>query len=86
MYVLDPCTGTGSYLVEVLKTVEATLVAKGEGALAAHMVKRASMERVFGFEILSAPFVVAHLQLGLLMQALGATHPRESKVSTEATR
>ena len=30
------------------------------------------MERVFGFEILPAPFVVAHLELGLLLQYLGA--------------
>ena len=30
------------------------------------------MERVFGFEIMPAPFVVAHLQVGLTMQALGA--------------
>lgn len=29
------------------------------------------MKRVFGFEILPAPFVVAHLQLGLLLQNLG---------------
>ncbi len=30
------------------------------------------MQRVLGFEILPAPFVVAHLQLGLLLQNLGA--------------
>ena len=30
------------------------------------------MKRVFGFEVLPAPFVVAHLQLGLLLQRLGA--------------
>lgn len=30
------------------------------------------MQRVFGFEILPAPFVAAHLQLGLLLQHLGA--------------
>lgn len=30
------------------------------------------MERVFGFELLPAPFVVSHLQLGLLLQGLGA--------------
>ena len=30
------------------------------------------MERVFGFEIMPAPFVVAHLQVGLTMQALDA--------------
>ena len=30
------------------------------------------MERVFGFEIMPAPFVVAHLQVGLTMQGLDA--------------
>ncbi|MGH2558957.1 MAG: type ISP restriction/modification enzyme [Thermomicrobiales bacterium] len=35
-------------------------------------LKRTAMERIFGFEILPAPFVVAHLQIGLLLQNLGA--------------
>lgn len=72
VYVLDPCCGTGTFLVEVLKTIHATLLAKGGDALTAGDVKRAAMERVFGFEILPAPFVVAHLQLGLLLQEIKA--------------
>ena len=72
VYVLDPCTGTGSYLVEVLKRIDVTLRAKGDDALVAHDLKRAATERIFGFEILPAPFVVAHLQLGLLLQNAGA--------------
>jgi hypothetical protein len=72
VYVLDPCCGTGAYLVEVLKRIAATLRAKGEDALAAQDVKRAAVGRVFGFEILPAPFVVSHLQLGLVLQNLGA--------------
>lgn len=72
VYVLDPCTGTGSYLVEVLKRVQKTFEEKGEDALVAQDLKRAATERVFGFELLPAPFVVAHLQLGLLLQNLGA--------------
>ena len=35
-------------------------------------MKQAAAERVFGFEIMPAPFVVAHLQVGLTMQALDA--------------
>jgi len=73
VYVLDPCTGTGSYLVEILRRIKKTLVEKGEDALVAQDVKRAATQRVFGFEILPAPFVVAHLQLGLLLQNLGAS-------------
>ncbi|MBI4644562.1 MAG: N-6 DNA methylase [Deltaproteobacteria bacterium] len=72
VYVLDPCCGTGAYLVEVLKHIYATFKANRDDALIAQDLKTAARERVFGFEILPAPFVVAHLQLGLLLQNLGA--------------
>ncbi len=71
VFVLDPCCGTGAYLVEVLRKIEKTLKEeKGEGALAELSIKEAAQKRVFGFEILPAPFVVAHLQMGLLLQNL----------------
>lgn len=69
--VLDPCCGTGAYLVEVLRKIDETLQAKGADALTRQDVKRAAMERVIGFEIMPAPFVVAHLQLGILLAGLG---------------
>ncbi|MDA8064547.1 MAG: N-6 DNA methylase [Thermaerobacter sp.] len=72
VYVLDPCAGTGSFLVEVLRRIAATLREKGQDALTADDVKQAALERIYGFEILPAPFVVAHLQLGLLLESLGA--------------
>jgi len=71
VYILDPCCGTGAYLVEVLRRIDANLQDKGIGALVGSQLKAAAMNRVFGFEILTAPFVVAHLQLGLLLQNLG---------------
>ena len=73
VFVLDPCCGTGAYLVEVLRKIENTLKEKGEGdALNAEAIKEAAQKRVFGFEIMPAPFVVAHLQMGLLLQNLAA--------------
>jgi hypothetical protein len=78
VYVLDPCCGTGAYLVEVLKRIHATLQAQGGDGLAAHKVKLAALSRVFGFEIMPAPFVVAHLQLGLYLQNLGAPLAEET--------
>jgi len=71
VHVLDPCCGTGAYLVAVLKRIAATLHAKGGDALLANDLKQAAMTRIFGFELLPAPFVVTHLQLGLLLQQLG---------------
>jgi hypothetical protein len=70
--VLDPCCGTGAYLVEALQSIAATLRDKGGDALVASDLKEAAMNRVFGFEILPAPFVVSHLQLGLMLRAEGA--------------
>ena len=72
VYVLDPCCGTGAYLAETLRRIAANLQGRGLGALTGAAVKRAATERVFGFEIMPAPFVVAHLQIGLAMQALDA--------------
>ena len=72
VYVLDPCCGTGAYLAEVLRRIAANLQDKGLGALTGPRVKQAATQRVFGFEIMPAPFVVAHLQVGLTMQELDA--------------
>ncbi len=72
VYVLDPCCGTGAYLVETLRKIEKTLRAKGEDALISQDVQEAARERVFGFEIMSAPFVIAHWQVGNLLAGLGA--------------
>ena len=72
VYVLDPCCGTGAYLAEVLRRIAANLEGRGLGALAGSMVKKAALKRVFGFEIMPAPFVVAHLQVGLTLQDLDA--------------
>ena len=73
VYVLDPCCGTGAYLAEVLRRISTNLEGSGLGALVGARVKQAATQRVFGFEIMPAPYVVAHLQVGLTMQELDAS-------------
>ena len=70
--VLDPACGTGAYLIETLRCVAETLRQEGVGDELAATLRAALERRVFGFEILTAPFVVAHLQLYLLLAELGA--------------
>ena len=72
VYVLDPCCGTGAYLAETLRRIADNLQGQGLGALTGARVKQAATERVFGFEMMPAPFAVAHLQVGLTMQDLDA--------------
>ncbi len=69
--VLDPCCGTGPFLVETLRRIAETESASA-GALTAAAVRQAATERVFGFEIMPAPLVVAHLEVGLALEQLGA--------------
>lgn len=70
--VLDPCCGTGTYLVEVMALVEQRLTEQYGATLAPEKVKQAALRRIFGFELIPAPYVVAHLQLGLLLSRKNA--------------
>jgi hypothetical protein len=82
--VLDPCCGTGAFLVEVLHRIDATLRANGVDALRAHRLKQAA-GKIFGFEILPAPFVISHLQLGLLLQELDAPFEENERAAVFLT-
>ncbi len=70
--VLDPCCGTGAYLMEVVRRVAVELVRRGERDELGMKLLDALSRRILGFEILTAPFVVAQLQLYLLLSDLGA--------------
>jgi hypothetical protein len=68
--------------VEVLDRIHRTLKEeRGEDALTPQQLKQAAKERVFGFEILPAPYVIAHLQLGMYLQRAHAplTEEHEGK-------
>jgi Type ISP C-terminal specificity domain/N-6 DNA Methylase len=69
--VLDPCCGTGAYLIEVLRAIAEELRAEGAGAMLGSKLLDSFCRRLIGFEILTAPFVVAQLQLYLLLSELG---------------
>lgn len=75
--VLDPCCGTGAYLIEVLRCVATQLESEGVGAILGARLLDAFCHRILGFEVLTAPFVIAQLQLYLILEELGVA-PDES--------
>jgi SAM-dependent methyltransferase len=83
--ILDPCCGTGAYLVETLNVLEERFREQGEGDLAPAMVKEAATSRIYGFEILTAPFVVSHLQLGLTLADPGAPLEEDERAGVYLT-
>jgi len=68
VYVLDPCCGTGTYLFEVLRKIHTRVKENSGEAQAGLQALEAARDRVFGFELLPAPYVVAHLRLDILFK------------------
>jgi N-6 DNA Methylase len=71
VHMLDPCTGTGSYLTAALERIVTTLKEQGTHGLVEAEAKQAALSRLHGFELLPAPFVIAHLRIGIALQRLG---------------
>lgn len=69
LLILDPATGTGTFLYSVIKQIARQFERnKGmwDGYVSEHL-----LPRLFGFELLVAPYAVAHLKLGLLLEETG---------------
>jgi hypothetical protein len=73
--VLDPCCGTGAYLLEVARSIAEELRREGDADVIGIELLKAFEERVIGFEILTAPFAIAQLQLYILLAELGVEPP-----------
>ena len=78
--ILDPATGTGTFLVEVIDLVHKTMVekwkAKGHGEseieeLWNDFVPKDLLPRLHGYELLMAPYTIAHLKIGLKLYETG---------------
>jgi len=70
--VLDPATGTGTFLYYVIQQIHDEVVVKRQQGGQWASVSKELLNRLFGFELLIAPYVVAHLKLGLELKDLGA--------------
>ena len=85
--VLDPCCGTGAYLVETLRLIRKRLVDGYGEAQAALKIREVAKHRLYGFELLPAPYVVSHLQIDLLLTRWGAelNHEKDERAGVFLT-
>ena len=67
--ILDPATGTATFLYSVIDQIHQKF-AKQAGAWDDYVAKHL-LNRIFGFELLMAPYAVAHLKLGMQLQDTG---------------
>jgi len=69
--ILDPAAGTATFLYFVIQQIHETLMAMGQAGAWNNYVENHLLPRVFGFELLMAPYAVAHMKLGVLLQETG---------------
>jgi len=69
--ILDPALGTATFLYMVINEIHQANTGKGQQGLWNNYVAEKLLPRIFGFELLMAPYAVAHLKLGLLLQETG---------------
>jgi predicted helicase/very-short-patch-repair endonuclease len=67
--ILDPATGTATFLYNVINEIHQSFA--GQEGMWNDYVAEKLLKRIFGFELLMAPYAVAHLKLGLLLQETG---------------
>jgi hypothetical protein len=78
--ILDPATGTATFLVEVIDVIYKTMCAKWkkQGYNAARIqtewneyVPKHLLPRVYGYELMMAPYAIAHMKIGLKLFETG---------------
>ena len=65
MLILDPAVGTGTFLREVIAAIRAAITEKGLAGAWPEYVRDHLLPRLFGFELLMAPYAICHLKLAL---------------------
>ena len=92
--ILDPATGTGTFLVETIDVIHGTLIEKWRNqgcrdsdieALWNEYVPRHLLPRLHGYELLMAPYAIAHLKIGLKLYETGYRFNSEERAQVYLT-
>lgn len=76
--ILDPACGTGTFLLWICQLIHDRFHAERDAIIArvgdiswSEYVSEHLLPRIFGFELLMAPYAIAHLKLGLFLEEKG---------------
>lgn len=82
--ILDPATGTGTFLAEVVRYIYENRFAKMQGMWSGY-VDNDLIPRLNGFELLMASYAMAHLKLELLLKDTGYVAGKEQRLKVYLT-
>ncbi|MGE4480139.1 MAG: type ISP restriction/modification enzyme [Deferribacterales bacterium] len=81
--ILDPATGTGTFLAEVIKNIYSKF--KGMQGIWSSYVEKDLIPRINGFELLMASYSMAHLKLELLLKETGYKSDKDQRLRVYLT-
>jgi len=81
--ILDPATGTGTFLAEVVKQIHKKF--EGQQGIWSNYVETHLLPRLNGFELLMASYAMAHLKLDLLLTETGYKPTRNQRLRVYLT-
>lgn len=76
--ILDPACGTGTFLADIVRKIRAKFEGL-EGAWPTYVAKDL-IPRLHGFELLMAPYAVAHLKLEMFIRDFGGELPEQERI------
>lgn len=76
--ILDPATGTGTFLAEAIKHIHKKF--EGQQGIWSSYVENHLIPRLNGFELLMASYAMAHLKLDLLLKDTGYKPTKEQRL------
>ena len=82
--ILDPACGTGTFLYEVVRLIHERVGGRGAAYWKNEYVPKL-LERLYGFELLMAPYTIAHLKLAELLRETGYDFPDERRLGIYLT-
>ena len=68
--ILDPACGTGTFLYHVIDLIRTQFQKSKNAGMWESYVRKHLLPRLFGFELMMAPYAIAHLKLGLELAGL----------------
>ena len=83
--ILDPAAGTGTFLREVVVSIRENVEDRGLGGAWPDYVRNHLLPRLFGFELLMAPYAICHLKLAMEISGTGFAMPSNERLNVFLT-
>ncbi len=77
--ILDPACGTGTFLYAVVDLIREEFMRREDAGMWSGYVREHLLPRLFGFELLMAPYAVAHFKLGMQLAGQDLSEAQREK-------